>query len=92
MDYGKHAYYIYVVQHEKRDFILEELKKKEILLNISYPWPIHTMSGYEYLGYKEGDFQVTEKMAKEIFSLPMYPSLTDEEQITVCNALLEILK
>jgi len=91
MEYGKHAYYIYVVRHEKRDFILEELKKNDILLNISYPWPIHTMSGYQYLGYKEGDLPITERMAKEIFSLPMYPSLTNEEQHIVCDRLKEIM-
>lgn len=91
MEYGKHAYYIYVVRHKKRDLILEELKKNDILLNISYPWPIHIMSGYQYLGYKEGDLPVTEKMAKEIFSLPMFPSLTNEEQIIVCNKLIEII-
>jgi dTDP-3-amino-2,3,6-trideoxy-4-keto-D-glucose/dTDP-3-amino-3,4,6-trideoxy-alpha-D-glucose/dTDP-2,6-dideoxy-D-kanosamine transaminase len=91
MVYGKHAYYLYVVRHEERDFILEELKKKDILLNISYPWPIHIMTGYHYLGYKEGDFPITEKMAKEIFSLPMYPSLTDEEQLTTCNTLIDII-
>lgn len=91
MDYGQHAYYIYVVRHEKRDFILEELKKNDILLNISYPWPIHTMTGYQCLGYKEGDLPVTEQMAKEIFSLPMYPSLSDEEQYKVCKCLLSII-
>lgn len=91
MNYGKHAYYIYVVRHAKRDLIMEELKKNDILLNISYPWPIHIMTGYQYLGYKVGDFPITEQMAKEIFSLPMYPSLPDKEQLIVCNRLLEII-
>lgn len=88
----RHAYYIYVVRHAKRDFIIEELKKKEILVNISYPWPIHIQSGFAYLGYKEGDLPVTEKLAKEIFSLPMYPSLTNKEQIQVTDNLLEIIE
>ncbi len=91
MSYGKHAFYIYVVRHPKRDIILEELKKNNILLNISYPWPIHIMSGYQYLGYKEGDFPVTEQMAKDIFSLPMYPSLTNEEQVEVVHTITSIL-
>jgi len=55
------------------------LKKHDIFVNISYLWPIHTMTGYHYLGYKEGDFPHTEKSAWEIFSLPMYLSLTDDE-------------
>lgn len=86
-----HAYYVYVVRHAKRDIIMEELKKKDIFVNISYPWPIHTQSGFAYLGYKEGDLPVTEKYAKEIFSLPMYPALTDEEQMQVTDTLIEIL-
>lgn len=76
---NKHSYYVYVVRHEHRDEIIVELKKQDIFLNISYPWPIHTMPAYEYLGYKNGDFPVTELAAKEIFSLPMYPTLTYEE-------------
>jgi aminotransferase EvaB len=49
------------------------------------------MRGYAGLGYKEGDLPVTETMAKQILSLPMYPTLTDEEQAIVCQALEEIL-
>lgn len=89
-EYGRHAYYIYVVRHPNRDFIMGELKKMNIHLNISYPWPLHTMSGYSYLGYKEGDLPETEKAAKEIFSLPMYPSLTDDQQNHVIEKLIEL--
>jgi len=89
--YGSHAYHLYVVRHPDRDRIIEEMKKQDILLNISYPWPVHTMTGYSYLGYKEGDFPVTEKMAKEIFNLPMYPSFTNEEQQKVIDALKTII-
>jgi aminotransferase EvaB len=88
---NRHTYYVYVVNHPRRDWIIEELKKRDIFVNISYPYPIHTMRGYAYLGYKEGDFPVTERLSERIFSLPMYPTLTDEEQDTVCSALEEIL-
>jgi aminotransferase EvaB len=86
-----HAYYVYVVRHPDRDRIIEQLKNRNIFVNISYPWPISIMRGYASLGYKEGDLPVTETMAKQIFSLPMFPTLTDEEQETVCQALAEIL-
>jgi dTDP-3-amino-2,3,6-trideoxy-4-keto-D-glucose/dTDP-3-amino-3,4,6-trideoxy-alpha-D-glucose/dTDP-2,6-dideoxy-D-kanosamine transaminase len=89
--YKRHVYYLYVVRHPKRDVILEELKKQDIHLNISYPWPIHTMTGYQYLGYEEGDLPVTEKVAKQIFSLPMYPSLSNQEQLIVVDTLHHIL-
>jgi aminotransferase EvaB len=88
----KHVYYLYVVRHHKRDWIIEELKKRDIHVNISYPWPIHTMSGFKDLGYKEGDLPVTEILANEIFSLPLYPSLTDAEQLQVVEKLFEIFK
>jgi len=74
-----HCYYVYVVQHPKRDFIINKLKKNNIFCNISYPYPIHTMRGYSYLNYKKGDFPVTEKLSKTIFSLPMYPLLKKNE-------------
>jgi aminotransferase EvaB len=88
---NRHVYYVYVVAHSRRDWIIEELKKRDIFVNISYPYPVHTMRAYGHLGYKEGDFPVTEQLAKTIFSLPMYPTLTDEEQDTVCRAMEEIL-
>ena len=81
-----------MVRHPKRDIIIEELKKRDIFVNISYPWPIHTMTGFKELGYKNGDLPVTEKLATEIFSLPMYPSLKEDEQQKVVSSLLDILK
>lgn len=89
---NRHAYYLYVVRHKRRDEIIARLKEMGIFLNVSYPWPIHTMRGYAHLGYKEGDLPMTEAAAKEIFSLPMYPTLTDEEQGIVCKALYDILE
>lgn len=90
--YGRHAYYLYVARHAKRDEILEKLRENNIFVNISYPWPIHTMTGYQYLGWKEGSLPETEAAAKEIFSLPMYPSLTNEEVKRVSEVLHSILK
>lgn len=86
-----HAYYLYVVRHPQRDAILAGLKERGVNCNISYPWPIHTMTGYAHLGYKEGDLPETERAAKEIFSLPMYPSLSDAEQDTAIAALRDTL-
>lgn len=86
-----HVYYVYVCRHKERERIIAELAKRDILVNVSYPWPIHTMRGYRYVGYKEGDLPETESAAKEIFSLPMYPYLSFEAQDKVCQALGEIL-
>ena len=82
---------LYVVRHPDRDRILEELRNRKIHCNVSYPFPIHTMRGYQRFNYKEGDLPTTEAAAGEIFSLPLFPTLGDDEQETVCRALEEIL-
>jgi aminotransferase EvaB len=87
-----HAFYLYVVRHRDRDAILKALAARDIHLNVSYPWPIHLMQGYAGLGGKAGDLPHTEAAAKEVFSLPMYPTLTESEQDAVCDALREILR
>lgn len=88
--YGRHAYYLYVVRYPRRDEIIEKLRESDIHVNISYPWPIHTMKAYEYLGWKAGDLPETESAAKEIFSLPMYPSLTNEEIARVIEVIQNV--
>ncbi|CAM4009447.1 DegT/DnrJ/EryC1/StrS aminotransferase family protein [Kibdelosporangium persicum] len=86
-----HVHYVYVVRHPERDTIIERLKGYDIALNISYPWPVHTMTGFSHLGYRQGDLPVTERLAKQIFSLPMYPSLALDEQDKVISALRDVL-
>ncbi|CCH33148.1 DegT/DnrJ/EryC1/StrS family aminotransferase [Actinosynnema sp. NPDC047251] len=86
-----HVYYVYVVRHPERDRIIEALKAKDISLSISYPWPVHTQTGFAHLGYARGSLPVTEEVADQIFSLPMFPSLTDTEQEFVIDALREAL-
>ncbi|NEB39362.1 DegT/DnrJ/EryC1/StrS family aminotransferase [Streptomyces sp. SID14515] len=88
---NEHVYYVYVARHPRRDEIIEALKGYGITLNISYPWPVHTMSGFAKLGYAEGSLPVTERLAKEIFSLPMYPSLPVELQEKVISAVREVV-
>jgi aminotransferase EvaB len=87
-----HVYYVYVVRHPRRDQVIEALKAYDIHLNISYPWPVHTMSGFAHLGYEKGALPVTERLAGEIFSLPMYPALTTDRQDVVIKALHEVLR
>lgn len=86
-----HAYYLYVVRHKNRDEIIKKLKEKRIFLNVSYPYPIHTMKAYQNFGYKQGDFPITERLSTEIFSLPMYPNLTNKEVDFICQTIKDIL-
>ncbi|MFK0258742.1 DegT/DnrJ/EryC1/StrS family aminotransferase [Streptomyces sp. NPDC090445] len=89
---NEHVYYVYVVRHPRRDEIIRVLKERhDIALNISYPWPVHTMRGFAHLGVPAGSLPVTEKLAGEIFSLPMYPSLPEPLQDKVIDALRDVL-
>jgi dTDP-3-amino-2,3,6-trideoxy-4-keto-D-glucose/dTDP-3-amino-3,4,6-trideoxy-alpha-D-glucose/dTDP-2,6-dideoxy-D-kanosamine transaminase len=88
---NEHVYYVHVVRHPDRDAIIEALRAYDIHLNISYPWPVHTMSGFAKLGWEAGSLPVTERLAGEIFSLPMYPSLPEATQEKVVLALREVL-
>ncbi|MFD7405029.1 DegT/DnrJ/EryC1/StrS family aminotransferase [Streptomyces sp. NPDC059866] len=86
-----HVYYVYVVRHPARDTIIERLREHDIRLNVSYPWPVHTMAGFAHLEAAKTALPVTERLAGEIFSLPMYPSLTPERQDRVIECLRTVL-
>ena len=89
---NKHAYYIYVVSHPERERIMSGLLKKDIHLNISYPWPIHIMDAYKHFVCSSCTcLKKTEENSKKIFSLPMYPTLTDEEQGIVIKELKQLI-
>lgn len=90
-EWGRHVYYLYVVRHPNRDQIIAKLKEKGIYLNISYPTPIHLMDAYKHIGKGEGSLPNTEVAAKEIFSLPMFPTLTNEEVERIVTAINSIL-
>ncbi|WIX90472.1 DegT/DnrJ/EryC1/StrS family aminotransferase [Amycolatopsis sp. DG1A-15b] len=88
---NEHVYYVYVVRHPRRDDVLAALKEHDVALNVSYPWPVHTQRGFAHLGYGKGALPVTEKLAGEIFSLPMYASLAPEDQDKFIAVLLDVL-
>jgi len=78
-EYAKHVYHLYVIRTHRRDELQDWLKSKGVGTGLHYPIPVHLQKAYEYLGYKEGDFPVTEDCAKQILSLPMFPELTQKE-------------
>jgi dTDP-3-amino-2,3,6-trideoxy-4-keto-D-glucose/dTDP-3-amino-3,4,6-trideoxy-alpha-D-glucose/dTDP-2,6-dideoxy-D-kanosamine transaminase len=90
-DGNDHVYYLYVVRHPRRDEIIERLTAFDIRLNVSYPWPVHTMTGFAHLGYRTGQLPVTERLAGEIFSLPMYPSLPTGLQDKIIESVRDVL-
>lgn len=87
-----HAWYLYVIRHPARDRLIEALAARSIALTPSYRWPIHLMAGYRHLGYREGDLPATEAAARQVLSLPTYPTLSRTDQEAVCRALAETLE
>ncbi len=78
-DYARHVYHLYVIRSKHRDELQGHLKKQGIESLIHFPIPIHLQRSFEYLGYKKGDFSVSESHANQILSLPMFPELRDVE-------------
>ena len=76
----------------KRDYVQAQLREQNIITMIYYPLPLHLQSVYSNLGYKKGDFPVTENICDRVLSLPMFPELSEEQQDRVVNTLKNILK
>ena len=74
-----HVWHLFVVQVEEREKFQNYLNENKIGSVIHYPIPPHLSEAYEYLGYKKGDFPITEKYAETVLSLPLYNGMTDEE-------------
>ena len=82
------VYHLYVVRVRNRENLQKHLAEAGIGTGIHYPVPLHLQKAYEGLGYTTGDFPITEKVAREIVSLPMFPQLTAEQQSRVVNELM----
>ena len=85
----KGVYYVFNILVKDRDGLAAYLRKNEIGCSIYYPIPLHMQKCFSYLGYKEGDFPVAEKVAKEIIALPIYPEMTTEEVDYVCETIMK---
>jgi dTDP-4-amino-4,6-dideoxygalactose transaminase len=77
---AKHVYYMYVIRSSDRDALMKFLKEKGISCGIHYPIPLHLQPAYKALQYKRGGFPVSEMLANEILSIPLYPELTQEQR------------
>jgi dTDP-4-amino-4,6-dideoxygalactose transaminase len=89
--WARAVYHLYVVRVQNRDELQRHLAAAGIGTGIHYPIPLHLQSAYRALGYEKGDFPVTEKVAAEILSLPMFPGLAPAQQSRVVEQVLEFL-
>lgn len=86
------VYHLYVISTPKRDEMQTFLKEQGIFTGIHYPIPVHLQKSMEFLGYKQGDFPVTEHVVSQILSLPMYAELIDDEIKYVADAVSAFFK
>lgn len=82
-----HVFHQYTIRAPRRDALREHLASRRIGSEIYYPLPLHMQESLASLGYKQGDFPVSELAAQEVLSLPIYPELRDEEQETVVEGI-----
>ncbi len=86
-----HVYQTYAIRIANRDKVAEGLKEKKIGVLIHYPIPIHLQEAYKELGHKRGDFPVSEQVASEILSLPMFPHINKEQICYVCDSIKSLI-
>ncbi|HET6979072.1 MAG TPA: DegT/DnrJ/EryC1/StrS family aminotransferase [Pyrinomonadaceae bacterium] len=84
---SEHIFHLYVVRTPNREELQQHLNSLGIQTGIHYPIPIHLQEAYRDLGHSKGSFPVTEKLADEIVSLPMFPELTQHQIELVLEAL-----
>jgi UDP-4-amino-4,6-dideoxy-N-acetyl-beta-L-altrosamine transaminase len=85
-----HAYHLYIIEVEDRLGLYNYLRSNNIFVQVHYI-PVHTLPYYQQLGWLEGDFPVAENYYHHCLSLPMFPTLANEEQLYVIDRIIEFL-
>ncbi len=90
----RHVFYVYPIRvpAKKRDALRAHLADIGIGTQIHYPVPIHLQQSAEFLGYRKGDLPVTERIASEVLSIPMYAELSDDSVSRVADAIRQFMK
>jgi dTDP-4-amino-4,6-dideoxygalactose transaminase len=84
---NRHTYHQYVVKAQNRDELHKYLAGRGVTTRVYYPLPLHLQPCFSYLGYKKGDFPISERLCGEVLALPMFPELTAEEQERVADGI-----
>jgi dTDP-4-amino-4,6-dideoxygalactose transaminase len=89
MSWAKHVYHLYVIRTPKRDELRAWLETKGVGTGMHYPIPIHLQEAWRQYGGGDYSLPITERITKEIISLPMYPELSHDEVRYVCDCIRE---
>ena len=87
----RHVWHQYVIRTQRRDDLRAFLAERKIGSEIYYPVPLHLQEALKHLGYQEGNFPESERAAREVLALPIFPELREDEQQTVVAAIAEFL-
>lgn len=90
-DGAKHVYHIFAVRTQQRDALLKYLADENIYCGIHYPVPVHLQEAYSNSGVQYDGLTVSERVASELLSLPMYPELNEKQQERVAEKIKEFL-
>lgn len=82
-------WYLFVIQHPRRDDLQKHLASRGVETALHYPLPVHLQKAYAHLGYQQGDLPVSETVAKRCLTLPMFPEMTEEQIDQVTEAVRE---
>jgi dTDP-4-amino-4,6-dideoxygalactose transaminase len=83
----KHVYHLYIIQTDDRDQLKQRLTNAGVASGVYYPQALHMTSPCRELGYKEGDFPISEKASLETLAIPIYPELTDKQKKLILDLL-----
>lgn len=86
-DYAESVYHLYVILSENRERLKNYLEENGVGTGLHYPIPLHFQKAYQFLGYKKGDFPVTEKVSNSLLSLPIYPELDNSKIEYICELI-----
>jgi dTDP-4-amino-4,6-dideoxygalactose transaminase len=89
MEYGEHCYHIYAIRSQARDKLRAFLRQRDVGALVHYPVPVHLQAAYQDLGYREGTLPITERVAREVLTLPVAPEVTEEQIRQVSDLVLE---
>jgi dTDP-4-amino-4,6-dideoxygalactose transaminase len=86
---ARHVFHQYVIRVERRDQLRAFLTERKIGTEVYYPLPLHLQPCLAYLGYSQGDLPESERAAREVLALPMFPELTEDEQGWVVESIAD---